>query len=53
VSTRWTNTEEERLIKINLGTKENVQQVKMNFTLEPIVTNQLIELIKEFKDVFA
>jgi hypothetical protein len=25
----------------------------MNFTLEPIVTDQLIELLKEFKDVFA
>jgi hypothetical protein len=27
--------------------------MKMNFTLEPIVTYQLIELLKEFKDVFA
>jgi hypothetical protein len=27
--------------------------VKVNSTLEPIVTNQLIKLIKEFKDVFA
>ncbi len=36
-----------------MGTKENVQQVKVNFTLEPVVTYQLIELLKEFKDVFA
>jgi hypothetical protein len=30
-----------------------VQQVKVNSTLESIVTNKLIELLKEFKDVFA
>ncbi len=30
-----------------------MQQVKVNYALEPIVTNQLIKLIKEFKDVFA
>ncbi len=36
-----------------MGTKENVQQVKANFTLEPVVTKKLIELLKEFKDVFA
>jgi hypothetical protein len=49
----WTVIDEEQLTKINLGTKENVQHVKVNSTLEPIVTNQLIELLKEFKDVFA
>jgi hypothetical protein len=36
-----------------LGTKGNVQQVKVNSTLEPIVTEQFIELLKEFKGVFA
>jgi hypothetical protein len=36
-----------------LGTKENVQQVKVNSTLESVVTNQLIKLLKRFKDVFA
>jgi hypothetical protein len=46
-------TKEEQFTKITLGTKENVQQMKVNFTLEPIVTYQLIELLKEFKDVFA
>jgi hypothetical protein len=30
-----------------------VQHVKVNFTLEPVVTNQLIKLLKEFKDIFA
>jgi hypothetical protein len=27
--------------------------VKVNFTHELVVTNQLIELLKEFKDVFS
>ncbi len=27
--------------------------MKVNFTLEPIVKYQLIEILKEFKDVFA
>ncbi len=49
----WTIIEEEQLTKINLGTKENVQHVKVNSTLEPVVTNQLIKLLKEFKYVFA
>jgi hypothetical protein len=49
----WIVIKEERLTKANLGTKENVQQVKVTFALEPIVTNQLIKLLKEFKDVFA
>jgi hypothetical protein len=49
----WTIIEVEQLTKINLGTKKNVQQVKMNYTLELIVIDQLIELLKEFKDVFS
>jgi hypothetical protein len=36
-----------------LGTKEIVQQVKVNVSFEPIVKEQLIKLLKEFKDVFA
>jgi hypothetical protein len=36
-----------------LGTKENVQQVKVYSTLEPVVIDQLIVLLKEFKDLFA
>ncbi len=27
--------------------------MKVNFTLEPVVIEQLMELLKEFKDVFA
>jgi hypothetical protein len=49
----WTVTKEKQLTKVNLGTKNNVQQMKMYFTLEPVVIDQLIELLKEFKDVFA
>jgi hypothetical protein len=30
-----------------------MQQVKVNSAFEPIVINQPIELLKEFKDVFA
>ncbi len=42
-----------KLTKINLVTKENVQQVQVNSAFESIVTNQFIELLKEFKDVFV
>jgi hypothetical protein len=30
-----------------------MQQVKVNSTLEPVIIDQLIELLKEFKDIFA
>ncbi len=30
---RWTIIEEKQMNKVNLGTKENVQQVKMNASL--------------------
>jgi hypothetical protein len=36
-----------------LGFEENLQQVKVNIDLEPIVSSQLIELLKEFKYIFA
>ncbi len=49
----WIITKEEQLTKVNLRTKENVQQVKVNVSFESIVIEQLIELLKEFKDVFA
>jgi flagellar biogenesis protein FliO len=41
------------LTKVNLGTKENVQHVKVNSTFELVVTEKLIEILKEFKNVFA
>jgi hypothetical protein len=49
----WIVIEEEHLTKINLGSKENLQQVKINVDLKTIVNYQLIELLKEFKDIFA
>jgi hypothetical protein len=41
------------LTKINLDSEKNLQQVKINVDLELVVGNQLIELVKEFKDIFA
>jgi hypothetical protein len=49
----WIVTKEEQLTKINLGSKKNLQRVKINVDLEPIVNYQLIELLKEFKGIFA
>jgi hypothetical protein len=49
----WTIIEEEQLTKINLGFKENLQQVKINVDLEHVVSYQLLELLKEFEDIFA
>ncbi len=50
---RWIVIKEEQLTKINLGNKENLQQVKINVDLKIIINYQLIELLKEFKDIFA
>jgi hypothetical protein len=36
-----------------LGPEENIQQVKVNIDLKLVVSSQLIELLKEFKDIFA
>jgi len=49
----WTITKEEQLMKISLGSKKNLQQVKIIVDLEPIVNFQLIELLKELKDIFT
>jgi hypothetical protein len=49
----WIVTKEEQLIKINLGSKENLQHVKINVDLELVVNYQVIELLKEFKNIFA
>jgi hypothetical protein len=45
--------EKEQLTKINLGTKEKLQHVKVNFNVEPMKNVQLVELLKEFKDIFT
>jgi hypothetical protein len=49
---RWIVTKEEQLTNNNLGFEENLQKVKINVDLKPIVNYQLIELLKEFKDIF-
>ncbi len=36
------------MTKVNLGTKENLQHVKVNASLESIIIEQLIEFFKEF-----
>jgi hypothetical protein len=41
------------LTKINLGFEKNMQQVKVNIDLELVINFQLIELLKEFRDIFA
>jgi len=46
-------TEEEQLTAIDMGFKENLQQVEISFDLKPIINSQLIELLKEFKYIFA
>ncbi len=50
---RRTITEEKQLTKINLGFEKNLEHVKINVDLEPIVSYQFTELLKEFKDIFA
>jgi hypothetical protein len=49
----WIVIDEKKLTKINLGFKENLQHVKFSVDLEPVVSHQLIELLKEFKGIFA
>jgi hypothetical protein len=36
-----------------LGSEKNLQQDKINLDLKHVINNQLIELLKEFKDIFA
>jgi hypothetical protein len=48
----WNVTEKNKLTKINLGYEKNLQQVKVNIDLELVVSSRLIELLKEFKDIF-
>jgi hypothetical protein len=50
--TRWIVIEEQ-LTKINLGSKKNLQHVKISVDLEYVINYQLIKSLKDFKDVFA
>jgi len=49
----WTITEKKQLTKINLDSEKKLQHVKINVDLELVVSYQLIDLLKEFKDIFA
>ncbi len=44
---------EEQLTKINLCFEKKLTTVKISVDLESIINYQLIELLKEFKDIFA
>jgi hypothetical protein len=42
------------LIKVNMGSENNLQHVKININIKPIINVQLdLELLKEFKDTFT
>jgi hypothetical protein len=50
---RWIVIEKEQLTNINLGSeKKNLQQVKISVDIK-LVSFQVIQLLKEFKDIFA
>ncbi len=49
----WTMIEKKQLTNIDLGSEKNLQYVKISVDLELVVGYQLIELLKEFKDIFA
>jgi len=38
---------------INLGTEEDKKEIKIEASLDPIVKKQVIELLKEYVDIFA
>ena len=38
---------------INLGTKEERREVKIGTTLSPTIREKLIDLLREYSDVFA
>ncbi len=51
--TCWTLTEEQQLVKLNLGTKANPQCIKINAQLIKEKIEKLQIILKESKDVFA
>ncbi len=50
---RWTLTEYQQLMKLNLGIDTKPQMVKINAQLEIGKVLAVEQLLKEFKDVFA
>jgi hypothetical protein len=49
----WTLIEKQQLVKLNLGTKANPQNIKVNSLLTKEKIEKLQMLLKEFKDVFS
>jgi len=43
----------EALEVINLGTEEDKKEIKIGASLDPTVKKQVIELLKEYVDIFA
>jgi len=44
---------EEALKVINLGTEEGKKEIKIGASLDPVVKKRIIELLKEYVDIFA
>jgi len=49
----WMFTEDEQLMKFNLGINGKPHMVKINAQLETSKVLEVEQLLKEFKDVFA
>ncbi len=49
----WIIIEEEQFTKTNLGFEKHLQQVKINVDLKLVINFQVIQSLKEFKDIFA
>ncbi len=49
----WTLSEDQQLMKLNLGTNAKPQMVKINAQLETGKVLEVEQLLKEFKYVFA
>ena len=49
----WTLPESEQLRKMNLGTKEDPQYVRINAHISPEQAQEAEALFREYKDVFA
>ncbi len=51
--TRWTLTKDQQCMKINLGTKDNPQKIKVNAQMVQENVSSLKELLMKYKDIFA
>jgi len=49
----WIVIEEQQFTKTNLGFEKKMQQVKINVNLKLVINFQVIQLLKEFENIFA